>query len=108
MLAHLLCHLAADQHPVGPAAKVLEDRELVVDLGAAGDQHERQLDVAQQSAKVIELREEQQPRVGRQKVRHGLGGAVGAMRRAEGVVDVGSLPSRARGRSPRRSSSRPD
>ena len=88
VLAHLLGHLAADQHAVGPAAEVLEHCQLVVDLGAAGDEHERMLDVAEQPAEMIELGEEQQPRVGRQEVRDGLGRAVGAMRRAERVVHV--------------------
>ena len=88
VLAHLLGHLASDQHPVGPAAKVLEHGQLVVDLGAAGDEHERMLDLAEQPAEVVELREEQQPCVGRQEVRDGLGRAVGAVRRPERVVDV--------------------
>ena len=88
VLAHLLGHLAADQHAVGAAAEVLEHGELVVDLGAAGDEHERALDLAEQPAEVVELREQQQPRVGRQQMRDRLGRAVRAVGRAERVVDV--------------------
>ena len=88
VLAHLLGHLAADQHAVGAAAEVLEHGQLVVDLGAAGDEHEGVLDLAEQPAEVVELGEEQQPRVGRQEMRDGLGRAVRAVRRAERVVHV--------------------
>ena len=88
VLANLLGHLAADQNAVGAAAEVLEHGQLVVDLGAPGDEHEGVLDLAEQPAEVVELREQQQPRVGRQEMRHGLGRAVGAMRGAERVVDV--------------------
>ena len=69
VLPHLLGHLAADQNAVGAAAEVLEHRQLVVDLGAAGDEHEGVLDLAEQPAEVVELGEQQQPRVGRQEVR---------------------------------------
>ena len=51
-------------------------------------EHEGMLDLAEQPAEVVELREQQQPRVGRQEVRHRLGRAVRAMGRAERVVDV--------------------
>ena len=106
VLTHLLGHLAADQDRVGAAAEVLEHGELVVDLGAAGDEHERVLDLAEQPAEVIELREQQQPRVGGQEVRDRLGRAVRAVGRAERVVDV-EIHSRrrARAQTPRRSSS---
>ena len=88
VLAQLLGHLAADQDTVGATTEVLEHGELVVDLGAARDQDERSLDLAEQAAEVLELGEQQQPRVGGQEVRDRLGRAVRAMRRAERVVDV--------------------
>ena len=87
-VAQLLGHLAADEHRVGPAAEVAQDAELVLDLRAAGDEHERALDLAEQPAEVLELGQEQQARVGRQQVRDRLGRGVRAMRRAERVVDV--------------------
>ena len=59
--ADLLRHLAADQHRVGAAAEVLEHGQLVVDLRAACDQHERALDLAEKPAEVLELREQERP-----------------------------------------------
>ena len=88
LLAELLGHLAADDDRVRPAAEVLEDAELVLDLRAAGDEHERTLDLAEQPAEVLELGEEQQARVGRQEVRDRLRRGVRPVRRAECVVDV--------------------
>ena len=73
---------------VRAAAEVLEHAELVLDLGAAGDEHERPLDLAEQPAEVLELGEQQQPRVGRQQLRDADGRGVRAVRRAECVVDV--------------------
>ena len=88
LAAHVLGHLAADQHRVGPRAEVLEHADLVLDLGAAGDDHERPRDVAEQATEMLELVEQQEPGVGRQEVRHALGRGVRAVRRAERVVDV--------------------
>ena len=88
LAAQLLGHLAADEHRVGPAAEVAQDAELVLDLRAAGDEHERPLDLAEQAAEMLELGEQQESGVGRQQVRDGLGRGVRAMRRAERVVDV--------------------
>ena len=85
--AHLLGHLAADQHVVGPAAQVLEHAELVLDLGAAGDEHERTLDLAEQLAQLLELALQQQPRIGREELRYSDRRRVRAVRRAERVVD---------------------
>ena len=73
---------------VGPAAEVLEDAELVLDLRAAGDEHERPLDVAEQLAEVRELLLEQQAGVGRKQPGDRLGRGVRAVGRAERVVDV--------------------
>ena len=69
--------------------RCLEHCELVVDLGPAGDQHERPLDVvAEEPAEVVELGEQQQPRIGRKQMGDRLGRAVRAVGRAEGVVHV--------------------
>src|ERR1051325_5996204 len=59
VLAELLGHFAADEHRVGPAAEVSEDAELVLDLGASRDEHERALDLAEQLAELLELAFEQ-------------------------------------------------
>ena len=106
--AHLLGHLAADQDRVRAAAEVLQHAELVVDLRAAGDEDERPLDVAEQRAEMLELREQEQPGVGGQQLRDALGRRVRPVRRAEGVVDVqvAAVGELARERA-RRSSSRP-
>ena len=88
LVAQLLGHLAADEHRVGAAAEVLEHAELVLDLGAAGDEHERPLDLAEQRAEMLELGEQQQPRVRGQQVRDPLRRRVRAVGRAERVVDV--------------------
>ena len=87
-LAELLGHLASDDHGVGPVTEVLEDAELVLDLGAARDEDERSLDVAEQPAEALELGHEQQPGVRGQEVRDRLGRGVRAMRGAERVVHV--------------------
>ena len=49
------------------AAEVLQHAELVLDLGAAGDEDERPLDVAEQPAEVLELGQQEQPGVGGQE-----------------------------------------
>ena len=53
-LPHLLGHLAADDTGSARPPRLLEHAELVVDLGAAGDEHERALDLAQQPAQVLD------------------------------------------------------
>ena len=63
LVAELLGHLAADEHGVGPPAEVAQDAELVLDLRAARDDHERPLDLAEQPAELLELALEQQARV---------------------------------------------
>ena len=68
--------------------RLLEHAELVLDLRAAGDEHERPLDLAEQAAEMLELVQQQQARVGGQQVRDGLGRGVRAVGRAEGVVHV--------------------
>jgi len=92
LVADLLCHLAADEYRVRAGAEVLEDAELVVDLGAAGDQDERTPDVAEQLPEVLELLLEEQPRVGRQERRHPDRRGVRAVHRAERVLDEEGAP----------------
>src|SRR6185312_9331175 len=58
--AQLFGHLAADQNRVRLAAQVTKHAELVLDLGAAGDEHERPLDVAKQLSELLQLALEQQ------------------------------------------------
>ncbi len=69
------------------AAEVLEHGNLVFDLRAARDDHERALDLAEQRAQVLQLLEQQQPGVGGQQLGDADGRRVRAMRRAERVVD---------------------
>ena len=104
--AELLGHLSPDEYRVGTPSEVCQDAELVVDLGPAGDEHERPLDVAEQPAEHLELLLEQEPGVGREEVRDALGRRVCAMRRSESVEDEEvPRPPRAGARTRDRSSS---
>ena len=91
---HLLGHLAADEHAVGPSAEVLEHGQLVLDLGAARDEDEGLLDLPEQAAEMLQLGEQEQPRIRRQQVGDGLGRGVRAVRGAERIVDVEVVPVR--------------
>ena len=73
---------------VRPLPEVHEHAELVVDLRAARDEHERPLDVAEEPPEHLELLLEEQPGVRGQQVRDALGRRVRAMRGAERVVHV--------------------
>ena len=83
-------------------------RDLVLDLRAARDDHERALDLAEQRSEMLELVEQQQPGVGRQQLarRRRSTSARGAPSRTRRSRRGRSRP-RARARSPGRSSSRP-
>ena len=94
VVPQLLGHLAADDHRVGSAAQFAQHAELVLDLRAAGDEHERPVDVAEQAAEVLELGLEQQAGVGGQEAGDALRRRMGAVRRAERVVDVEVPPVR--------------
>ena len=61
--AHVLCHLPADQDRVGPRAEVLEHADLVLDLRATRDDHERPLDLPEQAPEVPQLLEQEESRV---------------------------------------------
>ena len=87
LVPQLLGHLAADEDLVRAAAEVLQHAELVLDLGAAGDEQEGPLDLAEQPAEVLELGEQEQAGVGGQELRDADRRGVRAVRRAEGVVD---------------------
>ena len=92
--AQVLCrqegvgHAATDDELVDPVEERLEDLDLVGDLGPADDRCERPRRVLQQAGEVADLALHEQARVGGQDLRHAHRGGVGAVRRAEGVVDV--------------------
>ena len=92
MVTQLLGHLAADEHRVGAAAEVAQHLELVLDLRAAGDQHERPLHLAEQLAELLQLALEQQARVGRKQLRDPDRGRVRPVDRAESVLDEQVTP----------------
>ena len=82
-------HGAADAERVDLAEQVLDDVDLVGHLGAAEDRDERALGVVQRLAEIVDLLVHQQAGGGHRHVLdHALGGGVGAVRGAEGVVDV--------------------
>src|SRR5436309_12969221 len=96
--SELFRHLAADQDGVGLATQLAQDAELVLHLGAAGNEHERSLDFAEQLAQLIQLTLEQYARVRRQQLGHADRGGVGPVNRPERVLDeqgafVGELAS---------------
>ncbi len=84
---------------VRASAQLLEDAELVLDLRAARDEHERPLDVAEKSSEHLQLLLEQKPGVRRQEPGDALRRSVRAVRGAERVVDEDVHP---RGESSRR------
>ena len=84
---------------------MVEHGDLVRDLGAAEDRHERPLGMLQRAAEEVQLLLHQEAGHGGQVVRDALGAGVRAVRRAEGVVDVdvaqrGKLARESRDRSP--------
>ena len=81
-------HGAADQDRVGGAGEALDHADLVGDLDAAGDHHERVRRVVEQLAEHLELAAQQVAGGRGQQRRDGRDGGVRPMRGAEGVVDV--------------------
>ncbi len=81
-------HRAADQDLLGKAEEAVDHAELVSHLGAAEDDDQRSLRVVANRGQLDHLLLEQEPRVAGQVVRHPLGGRVGPVGRAEGIVDV--------------------
>ena len=85
--------------------EVLEDLDLVADLGAADDRRERLLGVLEELREDLDLALHQEARVGRQELRDADGRGVRAVGRAERVVDVDvGVARRAASRTPGRSS----
>ncbi len=81
-------HRAADQHDVRAVEENVEHSDLAGHLGPADDRHQRALRVLEDALQRPHLALQQPPRGRREQVRHCLGGGVGAVRGAEGVVDL--------------------
>ena len=82
-------HAAADQQRVGLVQQVVDDVDLAGDLGAADDGDEGPVGFGEDLAEEVEFLLHQQAGGGlRDEVGDALGGGVGAVRAAEGVVDV--------------------
>jgi len=81
-------HRAADHDDVGEGQKARDHADLVGDLRAAHDRHQRSAWVIEQSPQRGDLALEQPAGRARQQVRDTLRARVRAMRAPEGVVDV--------------------
>ena len=81
-------HPAADDEDVDLAREVVEDLDLVGDLGAADDRGEGALRLFHERRQELDLPLHEEADVGGQDRRHAVGRRVGAVRGAEGVVDV--------------------
>ena len=102
--------LAKNVHAIAPPIRMashfgqqrLDDVDLPADLGAAEHRDERTLRLLEGGAEVLQLLLHQKPGDrGLEQMGHRLGGGVGAVRRAEGVVHVeiaqrGELPGQRR------------
>ncbi len=91
-------HAAADDEPVDAVEERFEDLDLVGDLGPADDGGEGPGRVLEQAREVADLALHEQAGVGRQELGHADGRGVGAVGRAEGVVDVDVAVARQRRR----------
>ena len=81
-------HASADDERVDEPHQVVEDLDLVGDLGPADDRRERLLGMLEQCAQGADLALHEQARVGRQELRHPDRRGMRAVGCAEGVVDV--------------------
>ena len=81
-------HRAADEHGVGALQEGLEHADLVGDLRAADDRHERAGRVLEDARERLDLALEQQPGGVRQQLGDAHGRGVRAVRGAERVVHV--------------------
>ena len=82
-------HAAADDDGVGFGEEVVDDHDLVGDLGSADDGDERLDGIGDGFAEVVELLVHEEAGGGlRDEVGDAFGGGVGAVGAAEGVVDV--------------------
>ena len=78
-------HAAADDDGVGLLQQVVDDADLIADLGAAQDGHEGALGIVQRAAHDLQLTGHQQTADGGQVGCHTGGGGVSAVDGAEGV-----------------------
>ena len=84
-----VCHAANDDQRIDLVEQVVDHVYLAGDLGAADDGHERLFRRFQGLAEIGNfLFHQQAGYCGLEEVGDALGGGVGAMRGAEGVVDV--------------------
>ena len=81
-------HAAADDQGIDLLHQVGDDADLIGDLGAAEDRDEGSLRVFQRAADVFEFLLDQETADSGQIIGNAGGGGVGAMRRAERVVDI--------------------
>ena len=81
-------HRAADHHHVGHRQEALDHRDLVRDLRAADDRHERVPGVLEDPGQRLDLAFEQPSGRARQQVCDALGARMRAVCHAEGIVDV--------------------
>ena len=81
-------HRTADQDRVGRVEEAVDDPDLVAHLRPAEDHAQRPLGVVADRGQLANLTLEQQARVAREQLRDPDRGRVGAVRGAEGVVDV--------------------
>jgi len=82
----LLGHLPPDEHLVCLAAEILQDAELVFNLGAARDQDERPLHLAEKFPELGELAFEQEPGIRRQQLSDADRRGMGPVHRSECVL----------------------
>ena len=81
-------HPAAEDQQVDLGQEVVDDLDLVGDLGAAEDGRERPLGCLEELRQHLDLALHQEPGIGRQELGDADGRRVGAMGRPERVVDV--------------------
>src|SRR5579862_109035 len=82
------CHRAADEQAIHFRKEGLDDIDLAGDLCATQDRYERSRWVVERATEIVELTLHQEAGNGRAKMTgHPFGGCMGAMRRAERIVD---------------------
>ena len=81
-------HAAADDELVALGQQILDDGDLVADLGATEDGDVGMLGIGGGAAQVLEFLLHEEAGDCRQEARNALGGGVGAVGRAEGIVHV--------------------
>ena len=81
-------HGTADENGVCDVHEVVDDAYLVRDLGTTQNGDEGPLGILEHRGERLDLLGEEQAAYGRDELGHAADGCVGAMRRAEGVVNV--------------------